>query len=130
MKKLSLIFSLLLIFSQVNFAQNENDSVFIYFEKGVEAYAQGDAMGAISLFERTIELMGDGNYGDVPGRSWFLMGDCYRSINDLNMAEECFKKAEKNFREVNSLEVLGYVFKGYGDILLSKGLTVESEKTI
>ncbi len=128
MKKFSLIFSLLLIFSQVNFAQNENDSVFIYFEKGVEAYAQGDAMGAISLFERTIELMGDGNYGDVPGRSWFLMGDCYRSINDLNMAEECFKKAEKNFREVNSLEVLGYVFKGYGDILLSKGLTVESEK--
>ncbi len=128
MKKLAFIFSLLLICSQVNFAQTENDSVFIYFEKGVEAYAKGNATDAILFFDRSIILMEGGDYGDVPGRAWYLMGDCFRSINNLEMAEECFKNAEKNFRDVNSLEVLGYVFKGYGDILLSKGLTSESEK--
>lgn len=128
MKKLSLISSLLLIFSQVNFAQNENDSVFIYFEKGVQAYGQGNAVDAISFFDKSILLMEGGDYGDVPGRAWYLTGDCYRSINNLEMAEECFKNAENNFRDVNSLEMLGYVYKGYGDILMSKGLTVESEK--
>lgn len=128
MEKISFIFFLLFIFSQAGYTQTENDSVFVYFEKGVEAYSQGKAEEAILFFDKSIKFMEGGEFGDVPGRAWYLMGDCYRSINNLEMAEECFKKAEKNFRAVNSLNMLGYVFKGYGDILLYRGLTGESEK--